>query len=92
MLAVRDGQWKLLLNPDRSRVELYDIPHDPTQLANLADKHPEVVQRLASEVLAWQKELPPAHWTPGPDKTTTRGRSRIPNRRINPTVMAQGCS
>ena len=28
ILAIRDGDWKLLLNPDRSRVELYDIPTD----------------------------------------------------------------
>ena len=30
MLAIRQGKWKLLMNPDRSRVELYDIPSDPT--------------------------------------------------------------
>jgi len=58
MLAIREGNWKLLLNPDRSRVELYDIPRDPTQLANAAEKHPEIVERLAKVALAWQKELP----------------------------------
>jgi len=59
MLAIRDGDWKLLMNPDRSRVELYDIKKDLTQLNNVADKNPEVTERLAEEVLAWQKELPP---------------------------------
>jgi N-acetylgalactosamine-6-sulfatase len=59
MLAIRDGPWKLLMNPDRSRVELYDIPRDPTQLTNLAEREPEVVERLATSVLAWQQELPP---------------------------------
>ncbi|MEX0678798.1 MAG: sulfatase/phosphatase domain-containing protein [Pirellulales bacterium] len=58
LLSIRDGRWKLLLNPDRSRVELYDIPRDPTELSNQAEKHPEIVERLASQVLAWQKELP----------------------------------
>jgi N-acetylgalactosamine-6-sulfatase len=88
MLAVRDQHWKLLLNPDRSRVELYDIPRDPTQLANLADKHPELVERLAGEALAWQKTLPEGRTQPGagqqsypwPGKSQTslprRGRSR----------------
>ncbi|HEV8130561.1 MAG TPA: sulfatase-like hydrolase/transferase [Acidobacteriota bacterium] len=57
-LAIREGDWKLLLNPDRSRVELYDIPRDPTQLNNLADKHPDVVARLSEKVLNWQKSLP----------------------------------
>ncbi len=64
ILAIRDGQWKLLMNPDRSRVELYDIPRDPTQMTNLAEKHPEIVERLASQVLAWQNELPPGSVEP----------------------------
>jgi len=58
MLAIREGRWKLLLNPNRSRVELYDIPKDPTELNNLADRHADVVERLARKVLAWQKTLP----------------------------------
>ena len=58
-LAIRDGDWKLLLNPDRSRVELYDIPRDALQANNLADKNPDVVARLSEKVLAWQRELAP---------------------------------
>jgi len=58
MLAVREGKWKLLMNPDRSRVELYDIPNDPTEVDNLADRHPEVVRRLSEQLLTWQKTLP----------------------------------
>lgn len=58
ILAIRDGDWKLLMNPDRSRVELYDIPRDPTQLLNLAGTNPDVVERLARRVLDWQATLP----------------------------------
>ncbi len=58
-LAIRDGDWKLLLNPDRSRIELYDLPRDPMQAGNVADKHPEVVARLAEKVLAWHRQMPP---------------------------------
>jgi len=58
MLAIREGDWKLLFNPDRSRVELYDIPRDPTQLANTAKEHPDIVERLANKALAWQATLP----------------------------------
>ena len=58
ILSIRDGQWKLLMNPDRSRVELYDIPNDPSELNNLADRHPEIVGRLSKQVLGWQKTLP----------------------------------
>ena len=48
MLAIRDGDWKLLMNPDRSRVELFDVPRDPTELQNLADREAKVVARLVA--------------------------------------------
>lgn len=64
-LAIRDGDWKLLLNPDRSRVELYDLKRDLTQLNNVAEKHPAVVARLSERVLTWQKELPAGPRDPG---------------------------
>jgi arylsulfatase A-like enzyme len=65
MLAIRDGDFKLLLNPDKSRVELYDIPRDPTQLSNIAEKHPDLVARLTDQVLAWHKTLPEGPTDPG---------------------------
>lgn len=65
MLSMRDGKWKLLLNPDRGRVELYDIPADPSELNNLAGGHPEVVQELAAKALAWRKTLPAGPTDPG---------------------------
>lgn len=58
ILAIRDGDWKLYLNPDGSRIELYDVPRDPTQLSNMADKKPDVVSRLREQVLTWSKTLP----------------------------------
>jgi N-acetylgalactosamine-6-sulfatase len=65
MLAIRDGRWKLLLNPDRSRVELYDIPSDPSEMNNLASAQPQVVERLSKQALAWQKTLPAGPVDPG---------------------------
>jgi arylsulfatase A-like enzyme len=65
MLAIREGNYKLLLNPDRSRIELYDIPKDPTQLTNIAEKYPDVVDRLAARVLAWNQTLPGGPTDPG---------------------------
>jgi N-acetylgalactosamine-6-sulfatase len=59
ILSMRDGDWKLLMNPDRSRVELYRIPDDPTETMNLAAAEPARVKAMAEKVLAWQKTLPP---------------------------------
>ncbi len=63
MLAIRDGNWKLLMNPDLSRVELFDIPNDPNELSNRAEQKPEIVERLSRQLLAWNKSLPagPVH-------------------------------
>jgi N-acetylgalactosamine-6-sulfatase len=58
MLGVRSGRWKLLVNPDRDRVELYDVPNDPMELSNRAEGHPEVVARLYERVVQWQSTLP----------------------------------
>lgn len=57
-LAIRDGRWKLLMNPDRSRIELYDIPSDPSELDNRAEHEPEVVARLSAQLLRWHETLP----------------------------------
>lgn len=59
ILSIRDGDWKLLMNPDRSRVELYNIPADPMEMNNLAAAHPDLAGKLAARALAWQKTLPP---------------------------------
>ncbi|WP_402464027.1 sulfatase family protein [Isoptericola aurantiacus] len=58
MTAVRDGDWKLLRNPDGSRVELYDVPRDPWELTDHADREPEVVARLTDSVTAYSASLP----------------------------------
>jgi len=77
MLAVREGKWKLLTNRDRSRVELYDVPGDPTELNNLAYRHPEIVDRLSRKLLEWSGTLPQ-----GPIKPSA-GRNDYPGPRLS---------
>lgn len=62
-LAIRDGDWKLLMNPDQSRLELYDIPKDPGELNNFAERQTGVVRNLRAKLLAWHAALPqgPVH-------------------------------
>lgn len=70
-LAIRDGDWKLYRNPDGSRTELYDLRSDLTQLNNVAEKHPDVVNRLSEKLLAWAKDLPEGPRDPGAGKVNT---------------------
>lgn len=57
-LAVRDGDWKLLMNPDGTGAELYDLATDRKESKNLAAARPEVTARLSKRLLDWRKTLP----------------------------------
>ncbi|MDP6934488.1 MAG: sulfatase-like hydrolase/transferase, partial [Myxococcota bacterium] len=59
MLALRTSQWKLLMNPDRSRVELYQIRKDMAEVNNLASEQVKVVRSLSDQLLRWYEALPP---------------------------------
>lgn len=53
MHAIRDTTHVLLKNPSKNRVELFDIYKDYSQLDNIADKHPDIVNRLESQLDEW---------------------------------------
>lgn len=56
-LAIRQGKWKLLMNPDGSSVELYNLDSDRAESTNVAEKHPELTQTLKNKVLVWNESL-----------------------------------
>jgi len=53
------------MNRDGSRVELYNVGKDRSEVDNLAGSEAEVVKRLSEKLLAWQKTLPPGEYIPG---------------------------
>jgi len=56
-LAIRDGDWKLLIEKDGSRPELYDLAKDPGETTNVAADHPQVVERLTRRTLDWHRAV-----------------------------------
>ena len=58
-LAIREGNWKLLCEYDGSEPELYDLFYDPGEQESMANKHPDIVERMAKKVIAWHKSMPP---------------------------------
>jgi N-acetylgalactosamine-6-sulfatase len=57
--AMRSDNWKIHLpRKKQGVVELYDLVVDPSESNNVADDHPEVVQRLSKMVRSWTAELP----------------------------------
>jgi arylsulfatase A-like enzyme len=57
-LSIRQDNWKLLVNADGTRPELYDLSNDIGERANLADAHKDLVQTLSKQVIAWYQALP----------------------------------
>ena len=57
-LAMRDGRWKLLVNHDGTRPELYDLAADPHERQNRADEIPDRAKEMTARVLDWKKEWP----------------------------------
>ena len=64
-LAIRDGNWKLLVNADGENTELYDLASDPSEAKNVAKDHPELAARLRSDVVDWRKSMPTRMQTTG---------------------------
>ena len=59
-LAIRDGDWKLLVFRDGSRPELFNLIDDPVEKNNLAKDHPDILKRLSEQVIGWEKSATPA--------------------------------
>jgi len=57
-LALRDGNWKLLINADGTGAELYDLKKDPNETTNLSNEQSALTHELSSKALAWRKSLP----------------------------------
>ena len=57
-LAIREGDWKLLINADSTDIELYNLKQDHAEAHNLKDDHPDLVRKLSKQVLDWRSSLP----------------------------------
>ena len=57
-LAVRDGNWKLLMNTEGTGVELYDFRESYDETVNVAADHPGVARRLRGMLMDWWRSIP----------------------------------
>jgi arylsulfatase A-like enzyme len=53
LLAMRERDWKLLMNEDGSRVELYDLVADPQESRNLAAAEPKRSRKMSAQLAQW---------------------------------------
>lgn len=57
-VAVREGDWKLLVNADGTGAELYDLAADANETRNVLAANAAVGKRLTELALKWRKSLP----------------------------------
>jgi hypothetical protein len=57
-IALRSGNWKLLINAVGTAPELYDLSTDLGESNNLADENPAIVAQMASQALAIRYSTP----------------------------------
>ncbi len=57
-LGIRDGKWKMLVNREMGKLELYNIDRDWAEERDLSDKYPEIVEQLSRKLETWKLSLP----------------------------------
>lgn len=55
--AIRDGDWKLLTNPDGSESRLFNLVDDPGEQANVLEHEPKRAANLYAKLRSWAREM-----------------------------------
>ncbi len=48
--AITEGSWKLIMPHQRTKMELYDLAHDPSEEKNVIDQYPEIANSLQNKI------------------------------------------
>lgn len=56
--ALKDGQWKFMMQYDGTNPQLYDLSKDVAETENLAEKYPEKVAEYMKAIESWSEPLP----------------------------------
>jgi arylsulfatase A-like enzyme len=56
--ALREGNYKLVHWFGEDRYELYELNDDLSELHDISQDHPEIVDRLSKKLTAWQEAIP----------------------------------
>jgi arylsulfatase A-like enzyme len=57
-LAIRSGNWKLLMNNDGTDIQLYNLLNDPKEAMNVAADNPTVTDELKAKLIQWWRANP----------------------------------
>ena len=64
--AIRNLDYKLLTSDSGKSYQLFDLATDMSESTDLIASHPEIADRLRSELQKWQEQMPPNNsgWNP----------------------------
>ncbi len=79
-LAMRAGDWGLLMTRNGQRVELYDLVKDRAQEHNLAAEQPQKIASMIEALRAWKAALPPSPEPPPEAQRTAQPNRSAPDR------------
>ncbi|SMP51769.1 arylsulfatase A [Neorhodopirellula lusitana] len=48
--AITEGDWKMVLPDEKNQMQLYNLKQDRAETDNVADQHPEIVDRLTKTI------------------------------------------
>lgn len=57
-LAIRSGDWKFLMNADRTEPALYNLKLDPGETLNMSAINPDLVKQLSNDLMNWWTAMP----------------------------------
>ncbi len=57
-MAIRDGDWKLLINVDGTDGKLYNLKEDQGETTNLILEEEEIAEELTNKLISWRKAIP----------------------------------
>lgn len=58
--AIIEGNYKLVVHdrePGAAKLELFDLAKDPAETTNILAQHPDIAQRLQTELRTWQRSV-----------------------------------
>ena len=56
--AMREGDWKLLMDESGQRIALHDFTQDRAEQTDASATHPDIVARMKPKLMEWIKTLP----------------------------------
>lgn len=71
-LAIRKDDWKLFVNHDGSKAELYNITIDPSEQNNISSQHPDITKQLTETAITWSRSLPTSELRNKPQLSSQR--------------------